>query len=243
MSLQLSTLEGRQIVLAGGSGGLGSSLASLLHAEGAHLIVSYRRNRARAASWESRAAVVQADLSSAGDRKRLLDAASSLYGLVVLAGDPARAAGADEMEQAMRQSHDSNYFGPILLAREAAERMQAGEISGAIVLVSTMQANALFPGSTAYAGQKAALQHAARILAKERRGPANIRVNVVSPGVMAAGMAQASIASGKYDRFIKEGVIGRFGRAEDVARTIRFLLEPDSYVTGQVICVDGGLTL
>jgi len=230
-------------VLAGGSGGLGSCLASLLQAEGARLILSYRSNRERAAGWESRAVVLQADLSSAPDRKRLLDAASSLYGLVVFAGDPARATHAGEMEQTMRRSHESNYFGPILLAREAAERMQAAGIPGAIALVSTMQANALFPGSTAYAAQKAALQHAARILAKERRGPANIRVNVVSPGVMAAGMAQASIASGKYDRFIQEGIIGRFGRAEDVSRTVRFLLEPDSYITGQVICVDGGMTL
>ena len=60
---------------------------------------------------------------------------------------------------------------------------------------------------------------------------------------MAAGMARASIASGKYDRYIAEGVIPRFGRAEDVARAIRFLLEPDNYITGQVLCVDGGMTL
>jgi NAD(P)-dependent dehydrogenase (short-subunit alcohol dehydrogenase family) len=106
-----------------------------------------------------------------------------------------------------------------------------------------MQANALFPGSTVYASQKAALQHAALILAKEVRGPGNIRVNVVSPGVTAAGMAEASIAAGKYARFIDEGVIPRYGRAEDVARAIRFFLEPDNYVTGQVLCVDGGMTL
>jgi NAD(P)-dependent dehydrogenase (short-subunit alcohol dehydrogenase family) len=106
-----------------------------------------------------------------------------------------------------------------------------------------MQANALFPASTAYAAQKAALQHAARILAKECRGPSNIRVNVVSPGVMAAGMAEPSIASGKYDRFLQEGIINRFGRAEDVARAVRFFLEPDNYITGQVLCVDGGITL
>jgi NAD(P)-dependent dehydrogenase (short-subunit alcohol dehydrogenase family) len=60
---------------------------------------------------------------------------------------------------------------------------------------------------------------------------------------MQAGMAEASIESGKYDRYIAEDVIPRFGRASDVARTVRFLLEPDSYITGQVIVVDGGLTL
>jgi NAD(P)-dependent dehydrogenase (short-subunit alcohol dehydrogenase family) len=106
-----------------------------------------------------------------------------------------------------------------------------------------MQAAALFPGSTAYAAPKAALAHAARILAKECRGPANVRVNVVAPGVMAAGMAVASIASGKYDRFLNDGAIARFGRAEDVTRAVRFFLEPDNYVTGQILSVDGGITL
>jgi NAD(P)-dependent dehydrogenase (short-subunit alcohol dehydrogenase family) len=111
------------------------------------------------------------------------------------------------------------------------------------VLLSTMQANALFPNSTVYAAQKAALQHAARILAKECRGAADIRVNVVSPGITAAGMAEASIAGGKYDRFLQDGIIGRFGRAADVARAVRFFLEPDNYITGQLLSVDGGITL
>jgi NAD(P)-dependent dehydrogenase (short-subunit alcohol dehydrogenase family) len=161
----------------------------------------------------------------------------------VFAGDPARVGNPAEMQDAMERGHRINYLGPVLLAREAAERMRAAGTPGAIVLIATMQALALFPGSTAYAGAKAALVHAARILAKECRGPANIRVNVVSPGITAAGMAEASIASGKYDRFLKEGVIPRYGRAEDVARAIRFLLEPDSYITGQVLAVDGGMTL
>ena len=55
--------------------------------------------------------------------------------------------------------------------------------------------------------------------------------------------AQASIASGKYDRYLNEGIIPRFGAALDVARAVRFFLEPDNFVTGQVLTVDGGLTL
>jgi NAD(P)-dependent dehydrogenase (short-subunit alcohol dehydrogenase family) len=121
--------------------------------------------------------------------------------------------------------------------------MKAAAMPGAIVLLSTMQATALFAGSTAYAAPKAALVHAARILAKEMRGPTNVRVNVVCPGVNDAGMAQASIATGKYDRYLTEGVIPRWGQAADVARAVRFFLEPDNYVTGQVLTVDGGLTL
>jgi len=230
-------------VLAGGSGGLGSAAASLLAAEGAKLVVSYRANRERAERLHGSARIVQADLSVDADRKRLLDAAPEIYGLVIFAGDPARVPQGADPREAMIQSHEINYLGPILLAREAAERMKAAGTPGATVLFATMQAVALFPSSTAYAAQKAALVHAARILAKECRGPANLRVNVVSPGVTAAGMAEASVASGKYDRYLKEGVIPRYGRPADVARAVRFFLEPDNYVTGQVLSIDGGLTL
>ena len=220
-------IDGLSIVLVGGAGGLGAATAELLAAEGAQVIVS------------SRSQGIQADITKAEDRKRLLDSVASLYGLVVFAGNPARG----NTEDMMRLSHEVNYQGPILLAREAAERMKAAGTQGAIVLFSTMQAVALFPGSTFYAGEKAALLHAARILAKECRGAANIRVNVIAPGVMAAGMAEASIASGKYDRYIGDGVIPRFGKAIDVARAVRFLIEPDNYITGQVLSVDGGITL
>jgi NAD(P)-dependent dehydrogenase (short-subunit alcohol dehydrogenase family) len=220
-------IAGLEILLAGGAGGLGSVTADLLKSDGANVIVSSRQHG------------IHADITVAEDRKRLLDAVPKLYGLVVLAGSPARG----ELADAMRISHQVNYQGPILLAREAAERMKGRGTKGAIVLFSTMQAVALFPGSTAYAGEKTALLHAARILAKECRGPANIRVNVIAPGVMAAGMAEASIRSGKYDRYLQDGVIPRYGKALDVARAVRFLLEPDNYITGQVLSVDGGITL
>jgi NAD(P)-dependent dehydrogenase (short-subunit alcohol dehydrogenase family) len=60
---------------------------------------------------------------------------------------------------------------------------------------------------------------------------------------MAAGMAEPSIASGKYNRYLDDGVIPRFGKAIDVARAVRFLVEPDNYITGQALSVDGGITL
>ncbi|MBI3665571.1 MAG: SDR family oxidoreductase [Acidobacteria bacterium] len=122
------------------------------------------------------------------------------------------------------------------LARNLAKYIN-GQIAAGV------QAVQVFENSTAYAAPKAALIHAARVLAKEFGGRANIRVNVVAPGVTAAGMAEASVRSGKYDRFLEKGVIPRLGRAEDVTRAVRFLLEPDNYITGQVLTVDGGLTL
>ena len=247
-----SALAGLVCVLAGGTGGIGAVVARQLHAEGAPRVLGFRRVRARAErhaaelreSGSAKLALVEGDLRDERTRVALVLAAQDLgapYGLVVLAGDPARpksgAPTADEIER----SFQDNYLGPVLLAR--AFRSVLGPDGGAIVLLSTMQAIVPFEGSLAYAVPKAALVHAARLLAKEWGGAADVRVNVVAPGVTAAGMAEASIRSGKYDRFISGGVVRRFGRPQDVARAIRFFLEPDGYVTGQVLVVDGGLTL
>lgn len=222
------SLRTREVIVSGGTGGLGAETVRLLRGEGAQVISSSRTG-----------GEVRADITRAEDRTYLLDAAAYLYGLVVFTGTPARGV----PDEAMQASHSVNYAGPILLAREAAERMRDRGMPGSIVLISTMQAIALFPGSTVYAAQKAALIHAARILAKECRGRINIRVNVVAPGVMNAGMALPSIEAGKYDRYLAEDIVARYGRGIDVARAVRFFLEPDSYVTGQVLSVDGGITL
>ena len=229
--------RGLDIVLAGGTGGLGSETARLLAREGARVVASYRSDAVRAAELSDVATVIQADLSNGADRARLLDAAPSMYGLVVFSGMPARS------EKLLEVSMEANFLGPIRLAREAAARMKQAGTQGSIVLISTMQTSAIFANSTAYSAPKAALVHAARILAKECRGTADIRVNVISPGVTDAGMAKASIASGKYAQYLESGAIPRYGRAADIARAVRFFLEPDNYVTGQVLTVDGGLTL
>jgi NAD(P)-dependent dehydrogenase (short-subunit alcohol dehydrogenase family) len=112
-----------------------------------------------------------------------------------------------------------------------------------VVLLSSMQGVAPFPGSLAYSGPKSAMVQGARILAQEYGGAKNIRINVVAPGVTESGMALQSIASGKYDPYIDRGIIPRFGYPEDVARSVWFFMAPDNYVTGQTLVVDGGLTL
>ncbi|WP_219341292.1 SDR family NAD(P)-dependent oxidoreductase [Nevskia soli] len=241
--LQRMALAGLEIIVAGGTGGIGSVVTRALAGEGANVTATYRSNADRANQLAGIANVVQADLAIGTDRARLLASAGQLYGLVVLTGDPARTSREEPLEQTMHRSHDANYLGPILLARESAARMREQNIPGSIVLTATMQAIALFPNSSVYAAQKAALIHAARILAKENRGTTGIRVNVISPGIIAAGMAKASIESGKYNRFTEEHTIERFGRPEDIARGIRLFLEPDNYITGQVLAIDGGITL
>lgn len=244
-------LEGRVVLAPGGSGGLGAATVALLVQEGAHVVVGYQRNRERAerlasalnARGHGQVLCVEGELRRAEARERLLiaaeEAGGELYGLVSFVGDPARAEFASLDETALQDSLTINYVAPLLLAKQAGERMQGRGISGSIVLLSTMQAIAPFEGSLNYAGPKAALVHAARILARQWR---TIRVNVVAPGVTVSGMALGSIQTGKYDGYVRDGVIPRFGYPEDVARVVRLLLEPDSYLTGEVITVDGGLT-
>ena len=245
-------LAGKVIVAAGGAGGLGAATVALLAQEGAHIVVGYRENRSRAeklaatlnARAEGRVYAVGGDLRTADGRHRLLDAAArlagELYGLVNFLGDPARVDLAALDEHLLQESLATNYIAPLLLARQMGEHLREHKVAGSLVFLASMQAVAPFESSVNYAGAKAALVHAARILAKQW---SSLRVNVVAPGVTMAGMARVSIQKGKYDRYLRQQIIPRFGRPEDIARVIRLLLEPDNYLTGQVITVDGGLTL
>lgn len=248
-------LAGRVVLLPGGAGGLGAAVTAMLLQEGALPVVAYRSNRGRALAFQQKlqdlyggpVTLVEADVADPEGRRRMIEGAvdvkGELYGLVALTGDPARVAREALDGPALHASFAANCEAPLLLARECARRMAERKVKGAIVLFSSMQGGHPFEGSTAYAVAKAALVHGARILAKEYGGPADVRVNVVAPGATSAGMARASVESGKYDPYVEGGAIPRFGRPEDVARVVRLLLEPDSYLTGQVITVDGGLTL
>jgi NAD(P)-dependent dehydrogenase (short-subunit alcohol dehydrogenase family) len=246
------TLRQKTVVVAGGSGGLGAATVALLAAEGAHLVVGYRANLARAEDlrraiqqrFACSISLVQGDLAAPEVPGAYLAAVektgSPLFGAAIFPGDPARVPLEGLNRETLAASLESNYSGPVLLARTLGERMERDADGGSIVLLSTMQALGVFPSSLNYAGPKAALVHAARILAQHWN---YVRVNVVAPGATMAGMAAASIESGKYDRHVASSSIERFGRPEDVARAVRFFLEPDNYITGQAITVDGGLTL
>lgn len=249
------SMAGRVVLLPGGMGGLGAAVTALLMQDGALPVVVYRSNRGRSLAFQQKmqdlyggpVAVVEADVEQEEGRARALEAAldlkGELYGLVALTGDPARVKPDDLGPAALQASFAANFEAPVLLARACAGHMAGRGVKGAIVLVSSMQGVHPFEGSLAYGAPKAALVHAARILAKEFGGATDIRVNVVAPGATTVGMARTSIEAGKYDPYVERGVIPRFGRPEDVARVVRLLLEPDSYLTGQVVTVDGGLTL
>jgi NAD(P)-dependent dehydrogenase (short-subunit alcohol dehydrogenase family) len=235
-------MKGKSIILAGGSGGLGSAVARAIVDRGGIPVIGCRANRDRAEELARalRAPLVVGDVLQEDTRRKLIETArgaGELYGLVPLLGHPARVPIETATEQDLLESMRVNFAGPVLLARDFAAAV--GDKDASIVFISTMQAIGIFPGSTTYAAPKAALVHTARILAKQWK----IRVNVVAPGVNNAGMAEQSVRSGKYDPFIERQIIPRFGKPEDVARAILFLLEPDNYVTGQILTIDGGLSV
>jgi len=246
------TLAGKAVVVAGGTGGLGAATVSLLVHEGAHLIVGYRKDRERAAGlskamgeqYGANLELIEGDIASSVVRGKYIEscqrAGATLAGVAIFPGDPARVAFEKLDRDALVASLEVNYVGPMLLAKDLGQVMEGSSAGGSVVLLTTMQAHAAFPGSLNYGAPKAAVAHAAKILAQQWN---RVRVNVVAPGATISGMAAASVQSGKYDRYVESSAIERFGRPEDVARAVRFFLEPDNYITGQTLVVDGGLTL
>ncbi len=247
------SLERKVILVPGGTGGLGSCLVALLLSEGAIPVVGYRSNRARAefmkSSLESRYGgrvyLVEGDLNDETARLYYFEQAAkltgSIDGMASFVGDPARVAAEELTASDLARSYQCNFIAPVLLAKAVGEHMIARKASGSIVMLSSMQGVGVFENSLNYAAPKAALVHACRILAKQWSGR-SVQINVVAPGATIAGMAASSVNSGKYDRFVEQGTVSRFGRPEDVARAVRFLMEPDCYITGQVLLVDGGMS-
>src|SRR5689334_21087874 len=162
-------LEGRVILVAGGSGGLGSATAALLARDGATVVVGYRRNKEKAlalkqaleARFKRSIHLVEGDISDPQTRARYVETAEALgnglYALICFTGDPARVKFDDVTDGALQASMQENYIAPVLLAREAARRLQARKQEGAIVLFSTMQAVAVFESSINYAAPKTAM--------------------------------------------------------------------------------------
>jgi 3-oxoacyl-[acyl-carrier protein] reductase len=142
-------------------------------------------------------------------------------------------------EQQLQRVFATNTFGFIYCAQYAARLMARGN-GGSIVSVSSIIGTNGNGGQSVYGGSKAAVIGITKSLAKEL-APKNIRVNAVAPGLIDTDMSR-SLPREKYDERLNSIAMGRAGTAEDVANAIVFLASDlSTYITGQVLGVDGGM--
>jgi len=239
-------------LVTGGSRGIGAAVCSRLASEGARVWVGYKER------GDSAQEVVEGIRSNGGHASPLqLDVrdSASVQGAIdtVVAADKRidvliHSAGITldglllrmEDEQ-WEQVVNTNAGGAFRLCRAVGKRMLM-QRGGSIVLLSSVAASRPGRGHTNYAASKGAVEALTRSVAVELASR-NVRVNAVAPGVIMTDMSQ-EVRDAAGDVILGEISLGRFGDPEEVASAAAFLAGRDaSYMTGQVIAVDGGFKL
>jgi 3-oxoacyl-[acyl-carrier protein] reductase len=244
-------LTGKTALVTGGSRGIGSAIAEALASEGALVAIGYatRRDDAEATLARIRAAggdgeIVKLDVTDAGAVEQivaeLLARRERIDVLACAAGVSRDQLFALSTEAEWRDVVDVNLLGAMRCARAVARPMM-GRGGGAIVNVSSIAGARASVGQAGYAASKGGLVAFTRTLAAEL-APKGVRANAIVPGLIDAGMVK------RMDRRHRDAraahiPMGRLGRPEEVARAAVFLASDDaSYVTGQALVVDGGLS-
>jgi 3-oxoacyl-[acyl-carrier protein] reductase len=243
-------LAGKKALVTGASRGIGREVAIRLAAEGALVSVNYN-------TGESEAKAVMAEIEAAGgaagvvagsvatDAEGIVERATkALGGLDILVNN----AGITRDNLVMRMSEedwdavmDTNLKGAFLCTK-AAIRTMLRQRSGRIINMSSVVAITGNPGQANYTSAKAGLIGFTKTVAREvaSRG---ITVNAVAPGFIATRMAEG-IPDDLLPKIMERIPLARFGAPKDVAAAVAFLASEDAaYITGQVLGVDGGLSL
>ncbi|GAO74358.1 3-oxoacyl-[acyl-carrier-protein] reductase [Meiothermus ruber] len=242
----------RKALVTGSSRGIGKAIALELARRGYALAVHYAGNQAAAeataaearALGASQVVVLGADLSSAQAAQKLVaDASAALGGLEVLVNN----AGITRDTLLIRMKDEdwdtviaTNLSAIFHTTREAIKLMMRARW-GRVINISSVVGILGNPGQANYVAAKAGLIGFTKSVAKEyaTRG---ITVNAVAPGFIESDMT-AKLPEQVVAEYLKQIPAGRLGKPEEVAKAVAFLASDDAaYITGQTLCVDGGMT-
>ena len=239
----ISRLSGRVAIVTGSARGIGAAIAERLASEGAKVVLADRLPETAETAARIGGVAVDIDITRRDAGTMLRDAALSHFGrldiLVNNAGIGGSGALADSDDDLIDRFVDTNLKSVMRVTRDCLPQLQASK--GCIVNISSIFGLAGYPGSAAYGVAKAGVAQLTRQLASDL-GTAGVRVNAIAPGVIETNMTMNHLRNPHYLRNALEPIpLRRAGKPVEIAATAAFLASDDaSYITGQVIVVDGG---